>query len=359
MLSKKETNQDQDSYSQGESRDATESPKSISDKDLPSEDNDNDDEPSKETTTIPPRNAQHTHTFIFLHGRSDYGSDLSTSFFHSTSSLHPSSTLETLFPTIRFVFPTAPLLRSARLAQEFSESSFAKALDGEEVISQWFDVWDLEEPDGRSAEVGMRSALRESVEHVRGIVREEARKVGWENVVLGGISQGCATALMAILGEGLEVGAFVGWCGWLPFRRDIEAIAGEGGSSVSRDGIAMQVTNILEMPESDDENQTSESTDQPSTADHDEEDFISNFGSLSMNNKARKSNATPMFFGHAKNDETVPYRLGKDISRTMQRLGFEVMFKSYEEGGHWINSDHGVDDMARFLEDVFGLMKEI
>jgi hypothetical protein len=54
-----------------------------------------------------------------------------------------------MFPTIQWVFPTAGLRYSAQRDFEFSTSSFAEALKGEEIISQWFDVWDIKTPDDK------------------------------------------------------------------------------------------------------------------------------------------------------------------------------------------------------------------
>lgn len=45
----------------------------------------------------------------------------------------------------------------------------------------------------------MLPGLRESVCGVARIVGEQAEVVGIGNVILGGISQGCATALLALL----------------------------------------------------------------------------------------------------------------------------------------------------------------
>ena len=43
---------------------------------------------------------------------------------------------------------------------------------------------------------------------------------------------------------------------------------------------------------------------------------------------------------------------GARLHQTCLALGFEVMWKEYEDGGHWIHPQHGVNDMAAFLAQV-------
>jgi hypothetical protein len=46
-----------------------------------------------------------------------------------------------------------------------------------------------------------------------------------EEVIVMGLSQGCALGLLAMLvWDGPRLGAFVGMCGWLPFRKTISEI---------------------------------------------------------------------------------------------------------------------------------------
>ncbi|KAF4630020.1 hypothetical protein G7Y89_g8131 [Cudoniella acicularis] len=86
------------------------------------------------------------------------------------------------FPSIRWVFPTAKLRYSAQRDFEFSTSSFAEALKDEEIISQWFDVWDLRMPDDRTE--FMIPALQESVRDIVQIIGEEAKMVPLERIIL-------------------------------------------------------------------------------------------------------------------------------------------------------------------------------
>jgi lysophospholipase II len=68
-----------------------------SDEDLPT--------PSDTTTIVAPQGDKHTHTVIFLHGREDCGTWFAQDFFDPKSS--DGRTLAEIFPSIRWVFPTA------------------------------------------------------------------------------------------------------------------------------------------------------------------------------------------------------------------------------------------------------------
>ena len=50
--------------------------------------------------------------------------------------------------------------------------------------------------------------------------------MGAENIILGGLSQGCAAALIAtLLWDGEPLAAVFGMCGWLPYRAHMQEIA--------------------------------------------------------------------------------------------------------------------------------------
>jgi len=153
--------------------------------------------PSDATTTVAPSGKNHTHTFIFLHGREDFGSDLAHYFFDSKAS--DGRSLAEIYPSVRWVFPTAKLRYSAHRDFEFSKLSCAEALKGEEIISQWFDVWDLIAPEEK--EDLMIPGLKESIGQILDIIKEEAQEIPLERIILGGISQGCATAILASFSE--------------------------------------------------------------------------------------------------------------------------------------------------------------
>jgi hypothetical protein len=62
-------------------------------------------------------------------------------------------------------------------------------------------------------------------------LQEEIEEVGPENVVLMGLSQGCAASIVStLLWKGKAFGAVVGMCGYMPFRKGMHDFAEEAGS---------------------------------------------------------------------------------------------------------------------------------
>lgn len=74
----------------------------------------------------------------------------------------------------------------------------------------------------------MVPGLHKSCEYVHDILRQEIEVVGKENVVLWGLSQGCATSLMSLLTwDGVAFAGVVGMCGYLPFANQIKEMSDE------------------------------------------------------------------------------------------------------------------------------------
>jgi lysophospholipase-2 len=138
--------------------------------------------PSKSTTIVNPLGAGHTHTFIFLHGREDFGEYMAELLSDKSSD---GRTLPEKFPTMRWVFPTAKIRFSARRKEELCISSFP-SLESEQFISQWFDVWDVRNPDEKK-ELAI-PGLRESIRQILEIIEQEAGIVPKERIILGGLS---------------------------------------------------------------------------------------------------------------------------------------------------------------------------
>ena len=110
------------------------------------------------------------------------------------------------FPNAKFVFPTAAWRRAAAFKRQ--------------PITQWFDMWDILRP-GFKDELQIEG-LRESCKFWHDLIKQEAAVVGMENVLVGGLSQGCATMLIALLfwTDRSSPVAF-GMCGRLPYEAKI------------------------------------------------------------------------------------------------------------------------------------------
>jgi len=78
--------------------------------------------------------------------------------------------------------------------------------------------------------------------------------------------------------------------------------------------------------------------------------------SLSLSAKHTSSlTKTPVFLAHSLDDETVPFTQGQGLKQTIEYLGYDVVWKDYKDGGHWIHPKQGVDDMVAFLEKVIAI----
>ncbi|KAK3370082.1 Alpha/Beta hydrolase protein [Podospora didyma] len=174
---------------------------------------------------IEPLQQPHKQTFILLHGRGSsatkFGPALLQTSFPFPSVLPPANTttpvttLISTFPHARFIFPTAPRSRATLYRRS--------------IIRQWFDNSDLTTPDDQHTSAAnegtMVEGLQRTVGYLHDLLKQEIAVLsgggggGAENVVLGGLSQGCATSLVTLLlwdGETRLGGAF-GMCGWVPF----------------------------------------------------------------------------------------------------------------------------------------------
>ncbi|KAF2173590.1 hypothetical protein M409DRAFT_48547 [Zasmidium cellare ATCC 36951] len=219
-----------------------------------------------------PPTSTHTHTIILLHGRDSTAKEFAAEFLESQAS--DGRHLQDIFPGVRWVFPTAPLVPSKRFGCE---------------MSQWFDMWSTEDVHEREGEQDLEGAIA----RVQEVVAREARAVRSGNVVVGGISQGCAVGIHALLGLEMGVGGFVGLCGWLPQPDSL-------GSVVKAEAVK-----------------------------------------------------TPVFLGHCEDDEVIGVRFGEELRDCLRNVGMVVEWELYEDGGHWLNEPKGVDDLVVFLNSVF------
>jgi predicted esterase len=56
-----------------------------------------------------------------------------------------------------------------------------------------------------------------------------------------------------------------------------------------------------------------------------------------------------VFLDHYQDDDVIPIEEGRAFSSTLIELGMYLEWKVYEEGGHWVNGQEGVDDIANFM----------
>ena len=277
-----------------------------------------------------PSKARHTHTFLLLHGRGSNAHEFGFDFIASRTS--SGKMLPQLFPGMKFIFPTAKKRRAV---------AYNRA-----VINQWFDNYpveglgDLSEPQDLQVE-----GLGESGVFVRQIILEEAKAVTLENVIVGGLSQGCAMALHVLLSfesdvvEDGALGGFVGMSGWLPFQKSLAAIirpthddAGaddpfERGETHDNQSVGVRIMNFvrenMDLPPI--------TTDLPACL------------------------QTPVFLGHGEDDEKVPAKFGRQAASTLEGMGMDITWRGYAKFGHWYKVPDELDDIANFLQYKVGI----
>jgi predicted esterase len=162
--------------------------------------------------------------------------------------------------------------------------------------------------------------------------------VGARNVVLWGLSQGCAAALVAMLTwEAEPIGAVVGMCGWLPFGKGVEEIA-KGQEVVDEVGGGEE--DVFET--------------HPDTI-IGEDPAINAIAWLREELEMPKGQTSvtfqlvPVFLGHGVEDGKVFVDLGRDAARCLKALGVKVCWNEYEGLGHWYSKDmlNGIKDFLQ------------
>ncbi|KAL6711219.1 hypothetical protein ACN47E_005750 [Coniothyrium glycines] len=240
---------------------------------------------------------------IILHGRGSTAPTFASEFFESQDSR--SRFLPHIFPCMKWVFPSSGAL--------YAETE-------KEIMDQWFDMASVRDPGLRE---GVQiEGLRESVRRIREVVRREAEAVGGPGkVFLGGISQGGAAAVIALLAGGVQIGGFVGVCSWLPLYGHITSLARKDAASVVRG-----IREVLGL-----------------------DDIV---GDVTSGADVGSVMQTPVLLQHNADDEVVPVEHGEALRYALGEVGMSVEWCIYEDGGHWVNEPSGLDDMVEFIKKL-------
>ncbi|KAJ7243729.1 Alpha/Beta hydrolase protein [Mycena rebaudengoi] len=291
---------------------------------------------------VPPLSPPHLQTFIILHGRGSSSDKFGSVLLETPVTQQDASqadkpqlaTLAACFPHARFVFPTAARRRA---------TVYRRAL-----TRQWFDNWKLDPPATDREELQI-PGLCETTIYLHDLLRTEIAAVpgGASNVVLGGLSQGCAASLVSLLlWEGEPLAAWFGMCGWLPFAASLTEMCvadGKGGEGESvKDG---DVFNPFER-ESESEDEHEEPADAAISWLKEELQIPQGFTSK----EAPKSKETPLLLGHGVEDDKVSVVLGRSAHRCVSELGYDARWRQYESLGHWYSGEM-LRDLAAFLHE--------
>jgi predicted esterase len=288
----------------------------------------------------------HRQTFIMLHDRGSTAEKFAQPLLAQAS--NKNETIQSAFPHAKLIFLTAPLNKATVYKQALTH--------------QWFNGWKVKELTERQ-ELG-KSGLQQSCKYVHGILQNEIDEIGEENVVLWGLSQGCATALISHLTwNGDPFAATVGMCGYLPLsnhirdlaegKRQLEGLEGEDEDEVEDD-----------IFYNSDDSEDSEQIDRLTAALKNnprlqEITALKNCPQLQAINfltrefKMEKSLESvhkdiPVFLGHGTLDEKVPQAIGRDARDCLGLLGVDVTWRLYGGLGHCY-SEEMLGDIIKFL----------
>lgn len=266
------------------------------------------------------------------------------------------TTLAQALPHARFVFPTAPKQRATVYRRS--------------IIRQWFDDWHLSftaDKVDSQYDVGLQTdGLGRTVAYLHGLIAEEAALVGGaHNVILGGISQGCAASLVAfLLWEGKEgLGGVVGMCGWLPYISQIRGqlkLGAEGnGRSSAADKDSEEEAGFDPFDRS-----ASPGCDATSPGNIDTGGCMAaalNWlrGELDMPRRQSAAShllrsSTPAVLCHGRDDGKVEVSKGSEAAGFLSALGMgPCCFKDFAGFGHEFSAGM-LSEIAEFIQDVLG-----
>ncbi|KAK3328024.1 phospholipase/carboxylesterase family protein-like protein [Cercophora scortea] len=300
---------------------------------------------------IPPLSTTHKQTIILLHGRGSTAQKFGPVILATPLSQHinitpPTSstttqttnqtqtqTLPNHLPNTKFIFPSAPRSRATIYKRS--------------LIPQWFDSWHADGPDPDAHEWMMVDGLQQTVRYIHSLLRDEVSRVGAGNVVLGGISQGCAAGLVALLlWEGERLGAFLGMCGRLPFRKGLDEVVDRWGSERWEDSFDPFEHGDDEVGKGNGRNVRP--TDVAAAC----VQFLREQLELEQEGVSPASRprafGTPVFTGHGDEDENVPIHLGAEAAGCLKAMGIDTSWNEYHGLGHWYSGPM-LADMVTFL----------
>ncbi|KAL2263280.1 hypothetical protein VTK26DRAFT_7470 [Humicola hyalothermophila] len=208
------------------------------------------------------------------------------------------------------------------------------------------------------------------------------------DIVLGGLSQGCAAGLMALLlwdgngdGDGnnnenenglqggevreaddggmgemrrTRLGAFVGMCGWLPFGREVVGAVLNGDERKEDGADGDEAFDPFERDGEEEDEDGEEGTADVAAA---VVKALKEKLEMEGEGRAPKSRPrvfdTPVFLGHGALDEKVHIGWGREAAGCLEKMGMHVSWNEYPSLGHWYSAEM-LTDLAEFLRNRAG-----
>ncbi|KAK1635615.1 Alpha/Beta hydrolase protein [Colletotrichum phormii] len=238
----------------------------------------------------------HTHTVIILHGRGSNGEEFADEFLECEVSedlarilailAHPDDGPEQPNNPLDDTPARPPPPRTLRALFP----TFKWSTENPNVYPE------LQEP-----------GLCKSIDYINECINEEADYVSFDNIFLGGISQGFAAVVATHLHRCGSFAGLFGYASWAypglaPFEVPAGLSGGNGNWKIKCRDADYQMAH------------------------------------------------TPIFLAHALNDEVVPVKNGRALYRALRNIGMtEVEWHEYQYGGNWFTEPEGIDHLVSFL----------
>ncbi|PHH75915.1 hypothetical protein CDD80_1950 [Ophiocordyceps camponoti-rufipedis] len=261
----------------------------------------------------------HTHTIIMLHDVASngtmFGRDLMRLSVASTG-----RTLDRLYPSLR--------------------------------ICMWFDMARLIDPSFRQDL--QREGLRNSARQIASLIDLEKRRVPVGNIVIGGLGQGCAMAIVVLLGLGHRLGGLIGISGYLPFWFELEMVTAQDSSDEFED----DDDSFYEEEQDDDALSRDQGNDatplEPCVKAQLFVRRLLDVGIPESPSRDQTSVDTPIFLAHDDNRGMVSNRHGQHAALALEMAEYDVEFKTYwQPAGQPVPDE--LDDIVMFVRRNLGL----
>jgi lysophospholipase-2 len=267
------------------------------------------------TSIYLPRNSrEHTHTVILLHDRGYTLEEYGLKLFEAKAS--GGCNLPQVFPNVKWILPTFAVRRSQK------ESNID--------MTKWFDMWRVE--DSRDREQMQRTGLRESVAFIRQLVEvvELVPSVPAENIVLGGVGQGGATAMHTLFAMGLRLGGFIGLSSWMPLIEELHAVVARiMNKEKTATSLMLEAIWALAPP-------SSEAWDEKTK----------------ITAHVESAGRTPFFLAYSNNDKNARVGHRQRLRQCLSSITKESSVTMYQSGEQWVVKTCEVDGVVDFIKKV-------
>ncbi|KAL7921424.1 hypothetical protein ACQKWADRAFT_126021 [Trichoderma austrokoningii] len=278
-------------------------------------------------STIPP-SKPHSHTIIFLHENKDFARS-AVNRMHEATDRDWQSIIQN-YASTRWVFPQAPTGEPPIPSPQSIATGLQHAVHRGEP-NWWNDNDNDNSNNSSSNDDAILPALRERIRELEKVIASEVSVLGgrWDRVILAGIGHGAGMAMATIIslgnsGETMEppqpLGGFVGISCEMPLHETPSA--------------ARQ----LLFPDCDDLSERNNNN---------------NNNSSSNNDVWQK---TPVLLQYFVNGGSEYMNKGRALRDMLVANGVEdVCWREYEDGGMFMNSPMGVEDVKEFFGDKMDL----